>query len=410
MIGAPELIARARAAPVLAGGNPVVAIDRFMRSLPGVKPKMSSDAARLTYPSALACEPLRAWLAGICSDQGSTVLAALLETLRRPLRAYPVDAPSAKTFLLLSSFDNGLVVSCLVNVGAPHVIVDLRLFNSSPRSEIAADLEELVPRIHSAVRYGDLQRSDERLLLFVADPGRMAGSAGPRWRSAAQNVAEAWGYDVEFDVNPIRDDSATMRHMDVFGGAAVIVVPTAAGSFSVADKRHPRWRHRTAELDRADLEPLLEDFRLTFELGLIDPPMVTTWDQFRERADELEGVYCKLSSACKNGVKGNAYYDPGRMWQFASKLSEAARRYYLLGWTINGRLEAWVQDEVGIEIALTDSQLGDTDFNYDGRTLSWEPHVKVDDAKDDITRCGRIYFAIDDVGTRFVIHYVGIHR
>ena len=153
----------------------------------------------------------------------------------------------------------------------------------------------------------------------------------------------------------------------------------------------------------------MEDLRLTFELGLVDPPIVTTWDQFYRRADELEGAYCKLTSACKNGIKSSAYYDPARMWQFASKLSEAARRYYLCGWSTNGRLEHWIQAAVGIEVALTDSQLGDTSFEFDGSPLSWEPHVKVDDAKDDLTRCGRIYFAIDDAKTRFVINHVGIH-
>ena len=56
-------------------------------------------------------------------------------------------------------------------------------------------------------------------------------------------------------------------------------------------------------------------------------------------------------------------------------------------------------ERVGLEVALTDSGLGDTAFEYDGCALSWEPHVKVDDYKDDRHRCGRIYFALDDAAS-----------
>jgi hypothetical protein len=48
-------------------------------------------------------------------------------------------------------------------------------------------------------------------------------------------------------------------------------------------------------------------------------------------------------------------------------------------------------------------------YPIDGCALSWEPHVKVDDYKDDRHRCGRIYFALDDARKRIVINHIGVH-
>jgi hypothetical protein len=200
-----------------------------------------------------------------------------------------------------------------------------------------------------------------------------------------------------------------MRDMDVFGGAALLVPVLAAGSFGTAAGRHPRWRHRAVELDRLGRDQLLEDLRLNFELGLVDPPRVETWADFAERADELEAEYFVLTPECRAGLGTGGYFDASRLWSFTQRLAEAARQRRLEGWNDTGPLALWVRDTVGLEVALTDPNLGDTSFVFENRTLSWEPHVKVDDAKDEMIHLGRIYFAIDDEGQRLVLWHIGVH-
>jgi hypothetical protein len=406
MIGAPELGALARPLPVLTKGEPTTAIDRFVRSLPAVRPPMSSTAARLTYPGSAACDPLRDWLTAVANEHGALVLDAVMDTLRRPLRGYPIDSPSSARFLLLSSFDGDQVICCVVDVGGTRVDVELLLHSAADVPNLAARLESFVPRVHQAVRYGDFRRPKDRVVLFIADPGRMASVAGPGWRDAARTVTDTWGFDLDFAVDPVRDVPATKRVMALFGGTAVLLVSAAAGAFADPDNCIARWRHRTVVLGLCPLEQMLDEMRLVFELGLVDVPLVTTWDQFSERADELQGDYCELTEECKRGIVDNSYYNANRMWQFASKLSEAARQRYLDGWEIDGRFEDWIMERVGLEVALTDSGLGDTAFEYDGCALS---HVKVDDYKDDRHRCGRIYFALDDARKRIVINHIGVH-
>ncbi len=176
----------------------------------------------------------------------------------------------------------------------PTIVVELLELSTDLASDkdavVARRLEALYPRIAPSVREGDHKRPSDRSVLFVADPGRIGSTAGPKWRQAAAAVCESYGYDVAFDVTPITNRSATTRQMDLFGGTAIIIVTFAAGSFSSSNGRIQRWAHRTVELDRPQLDDLLDDLRLNFELGLVDPPHVETWEQFAHRAEELEAT------------------------------------------------------------------------------------------------------------------------
>jgi hypothetical protein len=245
--------------------------------------------------------------------------------------------------------------------------------------------------------------------MFVADAGRIGAEIGHGWKQGVSAICESWGYGVVFNEAPIADRSAALRSMDVFGGFALVIVLGAAGSFSVESERHPRWRHHTAELDRMSPESLAVDLRLHFELGLIEPPHVESWDQFAARSSELEGSYFVLTQRCRNALKGCTYHDASRLWSFTARLSEGARQRSIKGWTRAGPIATWMSQCVGLEIALEDVNLGDTRFEYDGISLSWEPHVKVDDAKNEPARVGRIYFAIDTEHERIVVWHIGLH-
>jgi hypothetical protein len=102
------------------------------------------------------------------------------------------------------------------------------------------------------------------------------------------------------------------------------------------------------------------------------------------------------------------------MWSFLTRLRQAGIRYReaRTADVPPGRdLRDWCLEEFGFELARHDKGLvkaGQHLFFHDGAELSREPHVKVDDFKDP-SRCGRIYFAIDTAGQRFVVDHIGLH-
>jgi hypothetical protein len=133
------------------------------------------------------------------------------------------------------------------------------------------------------------------------------------------------------------------------------------------------------------------------------------WAEFHELIDALETDFFVVTPRAKAQCENNAYPDPGRMWRHLEKLYEAARLWHEQGATIGNRLEDWIRETVGIEVALHDQSLGTwVDFTHDDREYSREPHVKVDDFKNP-GECGRIYFALDPEGCRFVVDYIGLH-
>jgi hypothetical protein len=403
MIGVPELLQLAIPIPPVSDGSS--AIEQLVRTLPGRRPKMPSSGPRLLYPRSADYGAITTQLKLLLAREDDKVVAAALETLVRPLRAYPIGQARSGRFVLISSYEGGLVVSACVDVSTPDV--DFKLMSGRSRPQIARELEGLHSRILQQSRLGDHKRLSGRRAMFVADPGRIGKGSGPGWMQAVEAICESWGYDVVFDQTPVTARARTMQHMDTFAGAAVILVIPAVGSFCVVTARHPRWRHRTVELESTI--NLFDELRLNFELGLVEPPRVESFEQFADRADELEGSYFVLTPECREALRSSGYFAPSRLWSSTALLSEAARQRCVEGWTNCGPMALWIRDRVGLEVALTDPNLGDTSFTFDGVELSWEPHVKVDDAKDELIRVGRIYFAIDDANERLVVYHIGIH-
>jgi len=74
------------------------------------------------------------------------------------------------------------------------------------------------------------------------------------------------------------------------------------------------------------------------------------------------------------------------------------------------RLEDWIIENYGLDIALHDGSLGGgtANFLFEGAQYSRVPHVKVDDAKS-LDECGRIYFAIVSGEARFIVDHIGLH-
>lgn len=408
MIGLPELFKAATVAPPEGDAASATVIDRFLLTLPGRRPKMPSTTARLVYPGNADYKAIRAQLLAVARSRPDLV-AAVEQTLVKPLRAYPLGSEASRRFALISSYKDACVIMCEVDVSGIEPAMSARIIPAADRVTLARSLEALYPKIVTAARSGDHIRASSREVMFVADPGRVGAELAPGWKQAISAIGESWGHGVVFNETPITNGSSTMREFDRFGGFAVIIVPSAAGSFGVETARHPRWRHQTVELDRLASPALYDDLRVYFQLGLVEPPRVESWVQFAARSDELEAEYFVLVPRCREALESCAYYDPARLWDFAARLSEGARRKLVAGWAGAGSIAPWMSQSVGLEIALSDSGLGDTSFEYEGVELSWEPHVKVDDAKDEPTRLGRIYFATDDENERLVVWHIGLH-
>jgi hypothetical protein len=97
------------------------------------------------------------------------------------------------------------------------------------------------------------------------------------------------------------------------------------------------------------------------------------------------------------------------MWLHLERLVEAAEAWAAEDCSIGGRLDEWIHQNYGIEVALHDNTLGAGALFIHGDTeYSREPHVKVDDYVDPAS-CGRIYFAYDTPGKRFIVDHIGLH-
>lgn len=163
--------------------------------------------------------------------------------------------------------------------------------------------------------------------------------------------------------------------------------------------------HREAWAERPDTSPPAEEG----DAGetLIEP---TSWPEVVEAIEVLEGPAFALTDRARRMIIDNPYRDPGRMWEHLELLAAAADEWHSRDGELRARLKSWMHTEFGIEIALKDASLEGRDrFEFEGRTHSNQPHVKVDDYKDPAS-CGRIYFAKDDERKRFIVDHVGLHR
>lgn len=160
----------------------------------------------------------------------------------------------------------------------------------------------------------------------------------------------------------------------------------------------------------ADAAQLPEALR-AIEDTLGPPPSlgISSWGDVRETLPDIvhEG-FVLTGAAITSCSSDNAYLYPARMLDHLKALSSAGEAWHEAEGNIGRRLEDWISEHFGIEIALHDGAGGAGKLVHDKVPLVAEPHVKVDDAKP-LNECGRIYFALDTQNWRFVVHHVGVH-
>lgn len=135
---------------------------------------------------------------------------------------------------------------------------------------------------------------------------------------------------------------------------------------------------------------------------------VETWEEFAELAPVLESDAFVLTDRAREQCSQNDYASADRMWDHLEALAKAAEAYREARGAPGNRLNEWIAESFQIEIAMFDNNLADKTFEFDGETFSREPHVKVDDFKSP-DKCGRIYFAVDPKGERFIVDHIGLH-
>ena len=91
-------------------------------------------------------------------------------------------------------------------------------------------------------------------------------------------------------------------------------------------------------------------------------------------------------------------------------LTKAAIEWRDVSGIIGQSRTEWMKNKYGLNVAYNDDGLvaaGKADFSFEGRTWSRVPHLKLDDhvAPNEV---GRVYFAEDPDGQRFIIDHVGL--
>ncbi|MER6111819.1 hypothetical protein [Streptomyces hirsutus] len=109
--------------------------------------------------------------------------------------------------------------------------------------------------------------------------------------------------------------------------------------------------------------------------------------------------------------KDSRYPYPQEMTDRLIALAQAATDLYTKVGKIP-RLAQWFYDNHGLKFAPSDEKLSkDRDkryFTFDQKRWDGLPHIKVRDAVSP-NEVGRIYFALDSEGQRFIVNHVGLH-
>lgn len=127
-----------------------------------------------------------------------------------------------------------------------------------------------------------------------------------------------------------------------------------------------------------------------------------------ERMADPTGALVCTESALR-GWRDARYPDPARMLDALRRLEAAAMEWRSNNAEIGERLGPWIQNTTGLRYAGSDQELERRSlgsFSFEGRKWSRIPHIKIDDAKHS-NQVGRIYFAIDSGGRRWIVDHVG---
>ncbi len=106
----------------------------------------------------------------------------------------------------------------------------------------------------------------------------------------------------------------------------------------------------------------------------------------------------------------SAYPYPERMREALDTLAELAGAWRLLDRDLGMSLGAWIGSQTPLDYAHSDEGLrrkGLSHFTFENVKWDRQPHIKLDDHTTP-DRVGRIYFAVDKAGRRWIVDHVGV--
>lgn len=126
--------------------------------------------------------------------------------------------------------------------------------------------------------------------------------------------------------------------------------------------------------------------------------------------EEASGGAILFTSSARRSWSKSGYPHPARMRGALTALTEAALEWRELHGAIGQGKAEWMKTSFGLNVAYSDEGLvnaGKAEFNFEGKAWSRVPHVKLDDhvAPNEV---GRVYFAEDSDGWRFIVDHVGL--
>ncbi|MFI7679938.1 hypothetical protein [Actinophytocola sp. NPDC049390] len=376
-------------------------------------------------------------------------LGAKLELLRSPAIALSLAAPTdehlrtfglrpdsfrreeprrVSTFLGLNfgtigiryGFGRFLVVENAIRMGSSSVAhADVRWTSAIDELEEWL-LQEFCLAKPSSVLIGPEPGSSpwKTVTILLGGPGGRSQSIPADWKRQAQLAAGLRRVNLDVRVNPDLTRSNIIRELRTAPPSALLVwAGWVSSPEAYIDPYLIARPSAVAEiLGSSSADMTFEDTKIELMLHLreIEPlnstrTPIKDWKQFAQAAELLRSDYFHLTERARSMMEKNRYRFPERMFDHLERLSRLAYDFRASDGKVSGRIAEVGRTSHGIEIALFDSSLSGTHIVYEGARLDTVPHVKVDDAKREPDKCGRIYFAIDSTNLRFVVDHIGIH-
>jgi hypothetical protein len=117
-----------------------------------------------------------------------------------------------------------------------------------------------------------------------------------------------------------------------------------------------------------------------------------------------------FTARAKSSWEDCSYEDFRGMWEALDALADLAQAWKAANGNVEKRLEDWIKEKTSLNYAHKDEGLrraGLDTFTFDGQPFDRTPHIKLGDHTKP-NKVGRIYFAIDNEGGRWIVDHVGL--
>lgn len=166
------------------------------------------------------------------------------------------------------------------------------------------------------------------------------------------------------------------------------------------------WKKLYLDLSKGGTEQTAE-FDAWSEIPVLGTDAAPTFEALVKTSEE----HIVFTAKAARAWKASQYPYPQEMTDQLVALAQAAMDLYTKPGKMP-RLDQWFYDNHGLRFANSDEKLSKNKdkryFEFDEKRRDGLPHIKVRDAVSP-NEVGRIYFALDSDGKRFIVNHVGLH-